>query len=334
MNNRERVLAALQHRQPDRTPFNLGFTQPAHHKMVEFYKDADFEQRLGNCFTILSTEPEQSWREVRPHVWEDQFGVRWDRHVDPDIGVVANTLVNLRSLDQFTFPDTSLASPFDTYTQVIGNNPANFVVANLGFSLFERAWTLTGIENLLVWMISEKAFVHRLLDCILEFNLAVIARACEHPIDAMMFGDDWGQQTSLIMGPRLWREFIKPRVQQMYSLVKSKRKYVFIHSCGKVDSVFPDLIECGLDCFNPFQPEVMDIFEIKDHFGDRLSFYGGISTQRTLPFGTPQQVKDEVKRLIERVGKDGGLIASPAHAIPADARAENIHAMIDVLQNQ
>ena len=96
-----------------------------------------------------------------------------------------------------------------------------------------------------------------------------------------MFGDDWGQQHGLIMGPALWREFIKPRIFQMYQAVKAGGKFVFIHSCGKVQQLFPELIECGLDVFNPLQPEVMDVAAIKRDFGAQLSFYGGISIQRT-----------------------------------------------------
>jgi uroporphyrinogen decarboxylase len=183
-------------------------------------------------------------------------------------------------------------------------------------------------------MIDNKKYVNRLFDRILEYNLRVIENACRHNIDGMGFGDDWGQQRGLIMGPALWREFIKPRIRAMYGLVRSKGKFVFIHSCGKVDSIFPDLIECGLNVFNPFQPEVMDVFEMKRKFGDRLSFFGGISTQRTLPYATVAQVKDQVRRLLDEVGKGGGYIAAPAHAIPPDARPENIAAMIEVLRNQ
>ena len=149
-----------------------------------------------------------------------------------------------------------------------------------------------------------------------------------------MFGDDWGQQRGLQMGPALWRRFIKPRIRRMYAAVKARGKRVFIHSCGKVDELFPELIECGLDVFNPFQPEVIDVYEAKRRFGDRLSFYGGISTQKTLPYGTTAQVKEEVRRLLDGVGKNGGYIAAPAHDVPRDAKPENIAAMIDVLQAQ
>ena len=150
----------------------------------------------------------------------------------------------------------------------------------------------------------------------------------------MHFGDDWGQQTGLIMGPELWHQFIHPRVRQMYQAVKAQKKFVSIHSCGKVQEVFPDLIEAGLDMFNPFQPEVMDPVAMKKQFGRRLVFFGGISTQRLLPFGTVAQVKKEVRELLKVVGEQGGYIAAPAHDIPGDAKPENIAAMLDVLQNQ
>ena len=150
----------------------------------------------------------------------------------------------------------------------------------------------------------------------------------------MMFGDDWGQQGGLLMGPALWKEFIKPRISLMYARVKSHGKRVFIHSCGKVDELFPQLIACGLDVFNPFQPEVIDVYEAKRLYGDRLSFYGGISTQKTLPYGSVADVKDEVRRLLDSIGRDGGYIASPAHDVPRDAKPENIAAMIETLQAQ
>ena len=334
MNNRERVLATLSHSQPDTVPYNIGFTQKARAQMVEFYGDPGFASKLGNCLTTFGCDPKNSWKEIRPNIWEDQFGVQWDRSIDKDIGIVRNCLVTPDNIDEYEFPDPDDPSRYSSYNGVIEANKDGFFVANLGFSLFERAWTLAGMENLLIAMGANASFVHSLLDRILDYNLRIIDNACSLNIDAMMFGDDWGQQYGLIMGPELWREFIKPRIRKMYELAKSKGKFVFIHSCGKADEIFPDLIECGLDMFNPFQPEVMDVFEIKREYGNTLSFYGGISTQRTLPYGTVAQVKDEVKRLIDVVGKNGGYVASPAHAIPADAKPENIAAMIDVLQNQ
>ena len=136
------------------------------------------------------------------------------------------------------------------------------------------------------------------------------------------------------MGPALWREFIKPRITRMYQRVRKAGKFVIIHSCGNVQELFPDLIEAGLNVFNPFQPEVMDIFETKRQYQGKLAFYGGISVQRLLPHGTPDEVRAETRRLLRELGKGGGYIASPSHAIPGDVPAENMAAMIEVLQGQ
>ncbi len=335
MTTRERVLTALRHQQPDAVPYDVRFTLPAHARMVQYYGDPHFEARLGNCFTWLRPHPpEARFTEVAPDIYEDEFGVQWDRRIDKDIGVVCNRLVTPENVTSFAFPDPDDPSRYESFDETIATSPDTAVLVSLGFSLFERAWTLAGMETVLMAMVSDKKFVHTLLDRILKFNLAIIENACSHGMDIFRFGDDWGHQRGVLMGPQLWREFIKPRFEQMCRLVKSKGKFTMLHCCGKVDELFPDLIECGLDIFNPFQPEVMDVFEIKRRFGRDLTFYGGISIQRTLPFGTAQQVKDEVRKLMDVVGAGGGYVASPSHDIPRDARPENIAAMMEVLQNQ
>jgi uroporphyrinogen decarboxylase len=335
MTNRERVLAALRHQTPDKVPYDIRFTQPAHARMVEYYGDPDFEQKLGNCFTWLRPHPPGArFVQVRADLWRDEFGVEWDRHIDQDIGVVCNRLITPANVETFAFPDAHDPARYNSFDEVIAANPDNAVLVSLGYTLFERAWTLAGMENILMAMAADKPFINKLLDRIVEFNLGVIENACAHNIDIFRFGDDWGHQRGVLMGPGLWREFIKPRFKEMCQLVKSKGKFTMLHCCGKVDELFPDMIECGLDIFNPFQPEVMSVYKMKARYGDRLTFYGGISIQRSLPFGTVEQVKDEVRRLLDVVGENGGYIASPSHDIPRDARPENIAAMIEVLQNQ
>jgi uroporphyrinogen decarboxylase len=335
MKTLERVLTALNHRQPDRVPYDIRFTQKAHAKMAQYYGDPEFESKLGNCFTWFRPYPRNvRYRLVGPDIWQDEFGVRWNRTIDKDIGVPCNQLVTPQNINEFQWPDPNDPTRYDFIKEAVKKAGDGATLVSLGFALFERAWTLAGMENLLIYMLTDKHFVNLLLDKILEYNLGIIEHACSLDIDIIRLGDDWGHQRGLIMGIDLWREFINPRIKEMYQLAKSKGKYVMIHCCGKVDELFPDLIECGLDIFNPFQPEVMDVFQMKRLYGERLCFYGGISTQRTLPYGTVAEVKDEVKRLIEVVGENGGYIASPAHDIPADAKAENIAAMIEVLQNQ
>jgi len=215
----------------------------------------------------------------------------------------------------------------------IWRNEDKFIIANLGFSLFERAWTLRGMANLLMDMIEHPSFVEELLDKVVEWNLVIIERALEFPIDGMHFGDDWGQQHGLIMGPIHWRRFVKPRLTKMYGKVKAAGRKVIIHSCGDVDDLFGELIEIGLDCFNPFQPEVMDVHRLKEEYHGRLAFWGGLSTQRLLPYGTAEEVRRETRRMLD-AGRSGGLIVGPAHSIPGDVPLENMLAMLEVLSSQ
>jgi uroporphyrinogen decarboxylase len=118
----------------------------------------------------------------------------------------------------------------------------------------------------------------------------------------------------------------------MYAATRQAGKTVLIHSCGKVQELFPELIELGLDVFNPFQPDVMDPYEMKARYGDRLTFYGGVSVQQLLPHGTPQMVRDEVRRLMDEVGRDGGFIISPSHDMPGDIPIENMVALIETVR--
>lgn len=331
MTARVDALDAVGHRQPAKVPYDIRFTRDAHRKMVDFYGDPDFEAKLGNCLTIVRLDTR---REVEPNIWRDEFGVLWDRTHDKDIGIVANRLITPETLADYSFPDPDDPAIYAAYPAAVARRDETLVIAKLSYNLFERAWSLVGMENLLMQMIAEKSFVHELFDRITEYFLRVIDRSLDHGVDGIYFGDDWGTQTGLLMGPQLWREFILPRIRKMFARVKARDSLVFLHCCGKVQELFPDLIESGLDVFNPFQPEVMDVVEMKRLYGDRLSFYGGISTQRTLPFGSVEQTRDEVERLMSLVGAGGGLIASPAHAIPADAKAENVATMIDTLRNQ
>jgi uroporphyrinogen decarboxylase len=189
------------------------------------------------------------------------------------------------------------------------------------------------MENLMMDFLDHPDFVRRLLRAIADYNIAQATEALKYDIDAVYFGDDWGQQRGLQMGPRLWRQFVLPELKRMYSVVRDAGKLVFIHSCGKVDELFDDLIRIGLNCFNPFQPEVMDVFDIMKRYRGRLAFHGGLSTQRTLPYGSVEDVKNATRKLLE-AGADGGYIFAPAHAVEGDVPLENMLAFIETLHAQ
>lgn len=335
MNNKERVIASFNHQQPDKCPYSIGFTQKAAAAMTERYGDGVYAM-LDNAVHGVAAKagPLDCW--LSETLWQDEFGVQWDRSIDRDIGNVCNRLLPERNLDKLELPDPRDPAKFEGMAEAVAASNAGgyFVQFGIGFSLFERAWTMRGMENLFMDMIEAPEFVDELLDAICDYNVALADQAVKYDIDAIHFGDDWGTQRGLLMGPRLWERFLKPRLARMYGAGKAAGKFVTIHSCGMVQELFPQLIEIGLDCFNPFQPEVMDPYEMKRLHGDKLSFWGGISTQKLLPYGTPDEVRAEAKRMIAEVGKDGGLILAPAHGIPGDAKPENVMALIEVVNGQ
>lgn len=133
----------------------------------------------------------------------------------------------------------------------------------------------------------------------------------------------------LLMSPDTWQEMIRDGEQKEYDLVHSYGKDVWVHSCGCVERIIPSLVEMGLDVLNPVQPECMDLAKLKRDFGDKLAFWGGISTQQVLPFGTPDEVKAEVRRVRRLMATGGGYILAPAQEIQEDVPAENIIALVE-----
>ena len=330
MTNRERAIAALEHRQPDRTPYAIGFTHRARAAFIDRFGDSSLDT-IDNCFHSVQALPGPLEGWINDTTWQDHFGVQRDRSVDSDIGIVCNRVLPERDLSDLRFPVPADPERWEGFGEAISVAGDRCVQFGIGFSLFERAWTLRGMDQLFIDMIEAPEFVDDLLDMICDHNVAMVEQAVTYPIDVVHFGDDWGSQRGLLMGPKLWERFLAPRLERMYGAAKAAGKFVSIHSCGMVQEVFPRLIELGLGCFSQFQPEVMDPYEMQRQFGDRLAFWGGASTQRLLPYGAPDEVRAEVRRLISEVGEGGGYICSPAHSIPGDAKPENVMAMIEVL---
>ncbi|MBI2298853.1 MAG: hypothetical protein HYU66_07880 [Armatimonadetes bacterium] len=324
---RDRVLMAFEHEQPDRCPHSMGFTQVAHQKMAEFYGDPHWLGKIGNHFAV--TGAQLPWSQPQPGFYRDAFGVVWNRTVDKDIGIVAHYQLTEPDCDGLPLPDVHDPDLYAHLGTFVEDHPEEFRQANIGFSLFERAWTLRGMDKLLMDMVLHPEFVEELLDRICDWNVACVHHLAQHNLDCIAFGDDWGQQHGLIMGPAHWRHFLKPRLKRMYDAVHEHGMYVWIHSCGDVSELLGELADIGVNCFNPFQPEVLNVAKVKEDHGHRLAFHGGISLQRTLSRGTPDDVRREVRERIQVVGRDGGYVLAPCHAVTADVPAENIHAMLD-----
>jgi uroporphyrinogen decarboxylase len=332
MTKREVVKMVLDGKRPPYVPWSFGFTKEAKAKLQQHYGPVDLEDVSQNHLLKLGSDI-GFFEDIGDDCVRDVFGVVWDRSVDKDIGIPKGCVLSEPTLKSYTFPDPLDPRFFTDIPECIQKYGDRFRVFQIGFSLYERAWTLRGMQNLLMDFYDNPAFVHDLLNTIADYDIAQIDRALQYDIDAVYFGDDWGQQRGLQMGPKLWHAFIYPVLRRMYSVVRNAGKYVFIHSCGDVDELFDDLIAIGVNCFNPFQPEVMYVAALMKQYRGRLTFHGGLSVQRTLPHGTVEDVRRETERLLE-LGREGSYILSPSHDVPKDVPLENMLTFIEAAQQQ
>ena len=332
MTKREVVAMALAWKKPPYVPWSFGFTVEAMNKLQEFYGTSDLDPIFENHILGVGSGVGY-FKDIGNERVQDIFGVVWDRTEDKDIGNVEGQLLPDPKMDAYEFPDPLDESVFSGVRDSLESGNDGFRVFSIGFSLFERAWTLRGMETLMMDFFDNPGFVRDLLRSIADYNIAQVAEALKYDIDAIYFGDDWGQQHGLLMGPDLWREFIYPELKRMYGVVKDAGKIVSIHSCGDVDELFDDLVGIGLNCFNPFQPEVMDTDALMKRYRGKLAFHGGLSTQQVLPYGSVDDVIKATKHLL-KMGSDGGYIFAPAHAVEGDVPVENMVAFIDTVKKQ
>lgn len=334
MTPKEWIQKAIRREPTDILPYALGFGGELRERLVEFTGDPEFDKDVEpHVHSVRLGYPETHERVDDTH-YTDAFGVIWTEAVRGELGVVLEPTIKEASLDGYEFPSTNHEGMFDTVPDQLAEHPDRFSTWGIGFSLFERAWSLRTIPNFLMDLVEHPAFAHELLDRICEFNLSLIEQACQYDIDCVRFGDDWGQQGGLIMGPHYWREFIKPPFARMVKKAASYGKATFLHSDGDLTEIVPDLIEIGLTILNPVQPDVMDIYGLKKEYGADITFWGGVSVQHLLPDSTPDQLRRELDRLMTEVGAGGGFVISPTHSMGSDIPLENLVVMLDAFTKQ
>jgi uroporphyrinogen decarboxylase len=205
----------------------------------------------------------------------------------------------------------------------------------LAFPL-ERAFAMQRMDRFMLYLGRYPDFARALLTRIAELCKTLMGhflREIGENIDMIKIGDDLGMQNSLLMSPKMYRQIVKPIHADYISFIKSRTKAkLFFHTDGDVFDLIPDFIEMGVDILNPIQTsagKMSNLEELKKQFGKNIIFCGAIDTHHTLPFGTPDEVRAEVKRIIEILGKDGGYMLASVHTILPDVPAENVLAMVD-----
>lgn len=335
MTRRERVINTIQHKGGGMVPYHADFTGIQLDRMIQYTGNPDFKNSFGGHIDIGYATDFVQTIEGCPGYFRDEFGVVWDRRDGADFGVVSKYVLHEPVPGQYDFPKPVEDTIRANMAALVNSGKDTFKAVNVGFTLYERAWAMRGIEDLLVDMIDEEDFVIDLMEKITQYNLAVMDIALEFEgFDAFFFGDDWGQQKGLIMGIERWRKYLKPGMAKVFAYAKKHGKFNLFHSCGDIHELFPELIDIGMDVYETFQPEIYDIRQIKKSYGRDLTFLGGISTQCLLPFAAPDEIRKTIKETMDIMSTDGGYIVAPTHAIPPDVPPENVIAMLEAFQNQ
>ncbi len=315
--------------------------------------DDDVHEALQTDAKGARPKAQSSWQLVMAEdadyvYYTDEWGITYRRqkvggyYFDPFAFPLAHA-EKVADIERFPFPnpeeDERFAGLCEFARQVRAEGRA-FVLGSISAGIFEMGQRLRGYENFFCDLLWNQALVEALCDKVLELKMRYWTKALAlvgEWVDVVQEGDDYGGQHGLLVAPQLWRSLFKPRLQQLFAHIKRCAPHVaiFFHSCGSVYEIIPDLIEVGVDILNPVQVAAanMDSKKLKREFGDSLTFWGGgVDTQRVLPRGTPQQVREEVRRRIEDLAPGGGFVFATVHNIQADVPPENIIAMWEAVQ--
>jgi len=265
---------------------------------------------------------------------KDAPSYRWVNYDDPytgtSVGLDARAAIkDWNQLDEILkdFPD-----PY--YPGLINSNPADDGRYRIGYwwyGLFERHWQLRGMEDALCDYYDYPDEVHRLFRAVTDFYLVMIERGKrELNLDAIFFGDDLGGQVSPFLSPALFREFIKPYYNEIINKAHSLNMHVWLHCCGNIEILIPDLIEIGLDVLHPIQKHTMDRKKIADKFGNDICIWIGFDVQRVIPFGTCAEVREEVREMMDTFFRpEGRLLFTAGNGINGDCRLDALEALYD-----
>jgi uroporphyrinogen decarboxylase len=313
LSSRERVKAAIAHRETSRPPYCIALTPGGADRLRKATCGKSPLETLDND-VIQVFPPWWSWRDT-PADWRK-----------PDAPSSA-----------FSAPVSGTGSypAFFEQVRMLRDHTDKYILAMVYGSHFEKAYFARGLENFLADLGGEPDFSRAFLGRIIDRNMVMLENFLSAPeIDGVLLGSDWGTQRDLIMSPPVWEDLIRPGEQREYDLIHAAGKDVWVHSCGNIEKIMSSLVEMGVDVINPVQPECMDLATLKSRFGARIAFWGGISTQKTLPYGTPDEVRREARQVRALMGAGGGFVFAPAQELQEDVPPENILALLEVAREE
>ncbi|MCE5325103.1 MAG: hypothetical protein LLG01_01685 [Planctomycetaceae bacterium] len=331
MTPRQIILDQIAHRETDPVPCTLAFEGGVAERVDAHYGNADWRKRIipyiAPCGGI-AWPPNQRIDEAHHR---DAFGTLW--RTDKEAPVVIEPGLKKPSFDGYDFPKAQAFLNPQARQGVIDAVAANrdsFTYIHL-FTCMWDAWYLRGFEETLMDCVAEEDFYAELLDRMCELTIEFI-NACEGiEADAIFMGDDWGIQRGILMGADRWRRFYKPRYARIFDAIHAQGKKAVVHCCGSTADIMGDICEIGLDVLESVQPEAagMDPYALKKAWGDRITFWGCLGSQSTIPFATPDELVAEIRRLRIEMSKGGGFILAPAKPLRPETPTENLIALVE-----
>ena len=337
MTAREIIQKRLNHEGTDITPYHIDIEPALDIRLANYYNDPAWRESKLREFTCCYLNVDtQLFTEIDESYVKDAYGALW--RMDKKPWHLEVPPLDEPELDRYDFPEAEVFTRqiFDQKADSIRKYEANkdqYRLIHMGWGIFEHTWRIRGFENILSDMIAEEDFFKELASKLTKNYIAMV-RACEDiPADAIMFGDDWGDQRGIIFGPERWRKLIKPLWEKIYREVHKQGKKVIHHSCGSIAQIYDDLIEIGMDCHESVQPEAAGMSPeiLKEKWGSRISFWGCLGSQGILNEGTPAEIKNEIKRLMDLFRDDGGYVLAPSKPLVAEMDIERAVAVIEAL---
>ena len=344
MTSRARVQKALHHEKPDRVPtFFRRYSPPGTELTREQNEYLSDVADVGPYLRMKHPAGRQPQIAGETSYDADlKIGRRFNGFYTQMVDFPLAHMQSPEELADYPWPDITQSWRYAHMRQealaIIEQGKAVPVLASWGGStgIFELSWYMRGMDNFLTDLMINVSFAEALLDKQLELHKTLWVKVLEQVgdlADMACTGDDLATQQSLLISPQIYRDLIKPRQKELIALIKRHTKAkIYYHSCGAIGPLIPDLVEIGVEVLDPVQPLALDTRMIKQKYGESLCFYGGVDVQDVLPNGTPTDVRDEVLRRFDHMGRDGGLVLGPSHWIQFDVAWENIRALYETIK--